>query len=1259
MVPGGTTLPPFKAAVPSDGFTLFLKPPSGQRFTASIPLSLSLQWLLQLQFCASGAPDKSSDLWLPAVTTMALTGVSALKTSPNLVTDASTVHIVLNDTAGESGMTADGACFVLDEVSVAYHRSYVFLGIILTLQTPSNQPLRHWNQSEQRVYFPRASSAFGASLSTLSRLEKATSDPGPFVSTKDVSPPLFTNCPINGLVAEVSAGQLGANVTWDAIEATDYFAAVTITSSHHSGDFFYLADSPINITYTATNTRGLQSICTFLLVLSYSPRPFAVPLSMSLGSSPMVSEDVFGAFVYTDLLLHYDAAHPLSFAFDAAGYTSLVLNFTDSDLAFTLQPYQSIPTLFEYDLIFAVSGSLPEQPPSKDVYSSFGFTEFHRIDLVFTATIQDSTTMSSSYNYSAIEQFDLEPSPSYTNVFEPGRYLRVSGKSTVFKGAQLLFAGVQITLNFPLGAVGGRNHTYTLVPGSFMGFSYLFPSFSDVNTQGGAPFHTGYAGFLKVAGTTDNRVTYLTCPPNIVADTPLGLAVAVVYWSQPVVSNNFTVATIQAIGSVPMQNDTHCWDTFNIGTVSVLYAVEEVGSIRATCSFDVTIIDNQPPIFSCPPDQELNVTQFVSSVAVPVGLIAPVDVSDNSQAVVSFTSNVSDTQLSIGVHYIQLTGTDQSGNSATCVFIIDVMDMFPPMFDSCPSSREIFVPAGVTTYNRTELYVLPSAVDTSGTAYIYTNVNSSAVLPLGVTRVSVQALDPSGNVAVCTFTITIAHEPSASSASSQGSSVAIGVGVGGAVIVVLVIVAVFVFRTRRKHMLRPHNFTEMLEALDAIESDGQRVAPREIRRTNVKLLDQLGKGNFGQVYKGLLDEIPGTPGYIVAVKTMSLPGADRYGMLQEAALMAQLNHAHVVRLIGVVTMGEPLLVVIEFCEYGSLDGYVKRVQLEHVDKLGLAADCAEGMAYLASRNFVHRDIAARNVLVNSERRGKISDFGMGRELSDDSQYYQMRSRGQVPVRWTALETLESGKFSHESDCWSFGVLLWEIWADARLPYDHIDNWQQIISFLSEGNRLPCPEQCPQDVYAVMLSCWAEVPKSRPNFVALFLALSEMLSHQHSEAAFDADAVQKRQSSGELDFSWQINAHYQSTLGDKAASMRSQRSARRSSIKSDPSVTYTDLACGSIGDADDDAADAASTNPMNTYNTRLSFSLGRTVASSDVVVDVPLNESSTEADWGEPAALQVHGATVEHDARDRAATGASVYGFQSGRVVAEAGVDDAE
>ena len=181
--------------------------------------------------------------------------------------------------------------------------------------------------------------------------------------------------------------------------------------------------------------------------------------------------------------------------------------------------------------------------------------------------------------------------------------------------------------------------------------------------------------------------------------------------------------------------------------------------------------------------------------------------------------------------------------------------------------------------------------------------------------------------------------------------------------------------------------------------------------------------------------------------------------------------------------------LVEYCEFGALNSYLKNTDVHEQEKLRIAYDTAMGMAYLADRHFVHRDLAARNILLSSEKRAKISDFGMSRDM-EHKEYYTARS-GQLPVRWTAPEALEHKRFTSASDCWSYGVTLYEIWTKAELPYKGFTN-QKVWMMVLTDYRLPCPEDCPEFVHELMLACWHADPNERPPFAHLALQLRSVL-----------------------------------------------------------------------------------------------------------------------------------------------------------------------
>ena len=226
--------------------------------------------------------------------------------------------------------------------------------------------------------------------------------------------------------------------------------------------------------------------------------------------------------------------------------------------------------------------------------------------------------------------------------------------------------------------------------------------------------------------------------------------------------------------------------------------------------------------------------------------------------------------------------------------------------------------------------------------------------------------------------------------------------------------------------------------------------------------------------KAVYDANPNDPGTFVAAKLLLSSSTDsavkKEILLAEANIMAGLDHPNIVKLVGVVSEGYPVLVVMEYCEHGELKEYVAVKDLSNETLMQFSHDCASGMAYLASRGIVHRDLAARNVLIDVQYHCKISDYGMSRVTNAEKTYY--RSHGSnLPVRWTAPEALEQQIFSEQTDVWSYGILLHEIWSKGATPYEGMTErrvWVEVVG----GYRLSCPPKCPAAVFAVMRDCWA-------------------------------------------------------------------------------------------------------------------------------------------------------------------------------------------
>uniref|UniRef100_A0A8C4DPX7 Tyrosine-protein kinase n=1 Tax=Dicentrarchus labrax TaxID=13489 RepID=A0A8C4DPX7_DICLA len=254
-----------------------------------------------------------------------------------------------------------------------------------------------------------------------------------------------------------------------------------------------------------------------------------------------------------------------------------------------------------------------------------------------------------------------------------------------------------------------------------------------------------------------------------------------------------------------------------------------------------------------------------------------------------------------------------------------------------------------------------------------------------------------------------------------------------------------------------------------------------LNHEDVVLGELLGKGNFGEVFKGTLqrDKTP------VAVKTCKedLPPELKIRFLSEARILKQYDHPNIVKLIGVCTQRQPIYIVMELVPGGDFLSFLrkKKDELKTKQLVRFSVDAAAGMAYLESKNCIHRDLAARNCLVGEGSVLKISDFGMSRQ--EDDGIYSSSGLKQIPIKWTAPEALNYGRYSSESDVWSYGILLWETFSLGVCPYPGMTN-QQAREQVEKGYRMACPQRCPDDVYKVMQRCWQYNPEDRPKFSEL-------------------------------------------------------------------------------------------------------------------------------------------------------------------------------
>ncbi|XP_054456545.1 fibroblast growth factor receptor 2 isoform X1 [Anoplopoma fimbria] len=297
----------------------------------------------------------------------------------------------------------------------------------------------------------------------------------------------------------------------------------------------------------------------------------------------------------------------------------------------------------------------------------------------------------------------------------------------------------------------------------------------------------------------------------------------------------------------------------------------------------------------------------------------------------------------------------------------------------------------------------------------------------------------------------------------------------------------------------------------------------EFSRDRLTLGKPLGEGCFGQVVMAEalgIDKDKPKEAVTVAVKMLKDDATEKdlSDLVSEMEMMKMIGkHKNIINLLGACTQEGPLYVIVEYASKGNLREYLRarrppgmeysydiaRVsdeQLTFKDLVSCTYQVARGMEYLASQKCIHRDLAARNVLVTESNVMKIADFGLARDVHNID-YYKKTTNGRLPVKWMAPEALFDRVYTHQSDVWSFGVLMWEIFTLGGSPYPGIPV-EELFKLLKEGHRMDKPGNCTNELYMMMKDCWHAISSHRPTFKQLVEDLDRILTLNTNEEYLD-------------------------------------------------------------------------------------------------------------------------------------------------------------
>lgn len=326
---------------------------------------------------------------------------------------------------------------------------------------------------------------------------------------------------------------------------------------------------------------------------------------------------------------------------------------------------------------------------------------------------------------------------------------------------------------------------------------------------------------------------------------------------------------------------------------------------------------------------------------------------------------------------------------------------------------------------------------------------------------------------------------------------------------------VVAFRMSRKNKIQEEKYREMLAAIDERkELDMQEIRKRmedtdtfrEISIDELEFGKKIGSGAYGSVYLGLWQEAP------VAIKVLNVADGLTEEAVEEfrheATLMAKVSHhPNIVHFVGAAVSEDKLCLVTHFCKNGALQKLLETTKLDWDTKLRIARDSAAGLAFLHSQGIIHRDVAARNILVGENYECFISDFGYSRICESSAEDSGGTTKSNVgPVRWMAPEAMKDRVYGPKTDAYSFGMVLYEIAMDGLMPFYNDENLLDLSrKIVMDGYRPDLPQACPDVLLSLIKRLWDSNPKRRPSMKAVLRELAAAAGGETSAAVADMAA----------------------------------------------------------------------------------------------------------------------------------------------------------
>ncbi|ETL44058.1 TKL protein kinase [Phytophthora nicotianae CJ01A1] len=359
-----------------------------------------------------------------------------------------------------------------------------------------------------------------------------------------------------------------------------------------------------------------------------------------------------------------------------------------------------------------------------------------------------------------------------------------------------------------------------------------------------------------------------------------------------------------------------------------------------------------------------------------------------------------------------------------------------------------------------------------------------------------------------------------------------GIGLGGFGFAVVLVVAVIVRRRQAKsRALDKHDHFESSmtpTAVDSLEAvlRGQTglwnddiITAKRIPRDKVQTERLISRGSFGEVYVGSFND------HKVAVKMLlpAMRGKIQHvnDFLAEAKMTATMDHPHIVSFIGVAWDSlSDICVVLEYMDGGELRSLLDKFQKDKHpigftrEKTTIALEVCHALTYLHSLSppIIHRDLKSRNILLNSDMKAKLSDFGISRERLD-----RTMTAGVGTSLWMAPEVMLGERYDDKADVFSFGVVLSELDVHT-LPYARA----KTENLDSKGNPIPdsillqrvalgivkveFSDASPEAIVDLGRACTSVYPTERPTAAEALYKLQMILSRKKSSRTQSAESL---------------------------------------------------------------------------------------------------------------------------------------------------------